>query len=631
MVFDLLISTLLILIIYFSFCCNAIVFQSLFKFTDIRIILPLLGQLLFILFITFLFNYLNLRVTSIFFLYFILSIFSIFYCLFFRMKDLKYFFFSFIFLIFPIVILFLLPIFMYGQNFYIFRGNHYDLFTQVSTGLLFANNNYADIGYIILKENFYHGQFYQKFSKFYYSLALPNLGTRELQPLYLSFLFQTKFLNIDLLSYLLNVYSSSSLSIAFYFFLSQFNNEFSRLQKNFFSLIFSLSFWSIYIFEINAYAQLTTYSLSIIFFALVLNLQNFLRAFDLKYFNFLCVASACIFLSYPEQSLILFTFLFIFLIYNFRLVLLNKKLFIFYLFLFLFLISPKLISYAKLTFLMSQAQNDWWGYFGSFILGKDNLVLNDDYVQKIKLILNNYDFNIFIKILEIIKFHLLNNYYLVVTNIFPSLLGFYYLLPGKINNYLFLILYFLFIFYLFFCISKNLIYIFKFKNKYSFFFKVYIYLFFLLSILFLMQEKVYILLKIYFFFSPILFFIIFFRFNDKALLSPRYLLFFLMLLFPIYKFSISNSGISRIDSFPSIIDKNIKLNMNWSLNHNEIKKCSRLLLDIDDYFINLYVANNLDFYSKEYYNKKYSSINLNNFDCKISVQNRVFIYKVLNR
>jgi hypothetical protein len=101
-----------------------------------------------------------------------------------------------------------------------------------------------------------------------------------------------------------------------------------------------------------------------------------------------------------------------------------------------------------------------------------------------------------------------------------------------------------------------------------------------------------------------------------------------MVLFPIYKFSINNNGISRIDSFPSIIDKNTKLNMNWSLNYNELKKCSRVLLDIDDYFINLYVANNLDFYSKEYYNKKYSTIILNNFDCKISVLNGEFVYNI---
>ena len=209
----------------------------------------------------------------------------------------------------------------------------------------------------------------------------------------------------------------------------------------------------------------------------MLNLQKFLIVFDFRYFNFLCITSACIFLSYPEQSIILFTFLFIFLVYNFQLVLKNNKKMLFYFFLFLFFISPKLVTYIKLIFLMSQAQNDWWGYFGSFILGKDNLVLNDYYVEKIKLILNNYDFNFFNKIFQIIKIHLDNDYYLVITNIFPSLLGFYYLLPSKINNYFFLIFYFLFIIYLLYHLFNNFIKIFRFNNKFFFFFNLFLCLF----------------------------------------------------------------------------------------------------------------------------------------------------------
>ena len=629
MITDIFFSILLLLFIFFSFHCIGVCFERIFNFDkNTKYLSSIIGQFFFIIFITILFNFFSLKMNLIFKLYIFLSFTVILYCYLFKINQLKFFFKSILFLILPSIILCFLPAIFYGENFYVFRGNHYDHFGQISTGLFFSQHNYNDLNSIIFNENFVQGQTSQKFSKFYYSLALPNLYTRELQALYLGFLFQIKILNISLLSYLLSIYSLSSLSLGFYFFLSQFNNAFSNLKKYLFSLIFSISFWSLYIFEINAYAQLTTYSFSIIFFALILNLEKSLKTIDLKYVNFLCLTSACIFLSYPEESFILFAFLFIFLIYNFRLFFLKKKIFIFYIFLFLFLVSPKLITYIELVFFMSETKNDWWGYFGSFILGKDNLVLNDFYVQKIKLLLNNYDSNIFSKILEIIKFHLFNEYYLSIINILPSLMGFYYLLPGRINNYLYFILYSVFIFYLFFCILQNLIKVFKFKNKYFFFFKVYIYLFFLLSIFFLIQEKIYILLKIYFFFSPILFFLVFFRFNNKAVLFPRYFLFFLMVLFPIYKFSINNNGISRIDSFPSIIDKNTKLNMNWSLNYNELKKCSRVLLDIDDYFINLYVANNLDFYSKEYYNKKYSTIILNNFDCKISVINGEFVYNI---
>jgi hypothetical protein len=629
MIIDIFFSILLLLFIFFSFHCFGVYFERIFNFDkNIKHLSPIIGQFFFIIFITVLYNLFSLKMNLIFKLYIFLSFAAILYCCLFKINQLKFFFKSILLLILPLIIFCFLPLIFYGENFYVFRGNHYDHFGQISTGLFFSEHNYNELNSIIFNENFVPENTSQKFSKFYYSLALPNLYTRELQALYLGFLFQIKILNISLLSYLLCIYSLSSLSLVFYFFLNQFNNNFSDLKKYLFSLIFSISFWSLYIFEINAYAQLTTYPFSIIFFALILNLEKSLKSTDLQYLNFLCLTSSCIFLSYPEESVILFAFLFIFLIYNFRLFFFKKKLFIFYIFLFLVLVSPKLITYTKLIFLMSDTKNDWWGYFGSFILGKENLVLNDFYVQKIKLLINNYDLNIFFKILEIIKFHIFNEYYLSIINILPSLMGFYYLLPGRIDNYLYFILYFGFIFYLLNCFLQNFINIFKFKNKYFFFFKVYFFLFILFSIFFLIQEKLYILLKIYFFFSPILYFLVFFRFNSKAVLFPRYFLLFLMCLFPIYKFSISNNGISRIDSFPSIIDKNTKLHMNWSLNQNELKKCSRVFLDIDDYFINLYVANNLDFYSKEYYNKKYSSINLNNFDCKISVLNGAFDYNI---
>ena len=37
------------------------------------------------------------------------------------------------------------------------------------------------------------------------------------------------------------------------------------------------------------------------------------------------------------------------------------------------------------------------------------------------------------------------------------------------------------------------------------------------------------------------------------------------MIFPIYKFSKFNSGITRIDTFPSIINKDMKTNIDWEL------------------------------------------------------------------
>ena len=52
---------------------------------------------------------------------------------------------------------------------------------------------------------------------------------------------------------------------------------------------------------------------------------------------------------------------------------------------FLLLTIPSLKTNYEYLFIkqMSQAlrSNDWWAYFGSFILGKDNLVTNTDFVN----------------------------------------------------------------------------------------------------------------------------------------------------------------------------------------------------------------------------------------------------------
>ena len=47
---------------------------------------------------------------------------------------------------------------------------------------------------------------------------------------------------------------------------------------------------------------------------------------------------------------------------------------------------------------MSTASNDWWGYFGSYLLGKENLVLDKGSVLQIKEIINNQENSILYKL-----------------------------------------------------------------------------------------------------------------------------------------------------------------------------------------------------------------------------------------
>ncbi len=56
----------------------------------------------------------------------------------------------------------------------------------------------------------------------------------------------------------------------------------------------------------------------------------------------------------------------------------------------------------------------------------------------------------------------------------------------------------------------------------------------------------------------------------------------LVFIFPIYKFSVFNDGITRQDSFPSIQIYETKKNYNWNFNLNNYLNCSKIILNIKD-------------------------------------------------
>jgi hypothetical protein len=46
-----------------------------------------------------------------------------------------------------------------------------------------------------------------------------------------------------------------------------------------------------------------------------------------------------------------------------------------------------------------------------------------------------------------------------------------------------------------------------------------------------------------------------------------------LLIFPIYKFSVFNYGIGRFDNFPSILNKDVKINTKFNLKDDLLNKC----------------------------------------------------------
>ena len=113
------------------------------------------------------------------------------------------------------------------------------------------------------------------------------------------------------------------------------------------------------------------------------------------------------------------------------------------------------------------------GLFWRFFISKENLILNQNFVNELKLFISDSS------LLDIIKKlhteHFSNNYYFIYLNIFPSLSGLYFLLPGKVENPVEISIYILLIlslnFYLLLILSKNLNTLIsnnKLKNKFFF-------------------------------------------------------------------------------------------------------------------------------------------------------------------
>ena len=99
----------------------------------------------------------------------------------------------------------------------------------------------------------------------------------------------------------------------------------------------------------------------------------------------------------------------------------------------------------------------------------------------------------------------------------------------------------------------------------------------------------------------------------------------LLIIFPFYKFSSFNYGIGKLDSFPSIIKKNYKTEINWNLNKKKLKKCSVIYTNENDYFIKNYIIlkslfNNIQFIAQD----DLKSSKIQNI-CKVSIIKNNFV------
>jgi hypothetical protein len=492
-----------------------------------------------------------------------------------------------------IYIFFLLTILFYGEQFYIFRGNHYDAINYTAMSLLSSNFSYSEIEQI---NSFHNNSFYHNYSNVF-------LHDRPTVSILISLVYLPKIIDLFLVNYIFKIFFLVIVQQAFSYFLSKIYNEFSSIKIFFISNIFTFSFFTLYIFEIDAYSQLASLGISIVFLSLII--FSDLKNYSIKLILFLSVISSAFFLIYPEQAILYFVLAFSYLIYRDYKIFLNKNLIFIPLFLILTLPSFQIYKFLLNQLLFSKDfTGDWWGYFGAFILGSQNIILDETYVQVIRESIKTFNKIEILKLIYNLNFEEHGKFFFL--NFLPGLVGAYYVDALKnFNLTLYLVIAICLNFGIIYFLVKNMKIIFNDRNIFHSFLKFFIFFYILVTLIFLTFTNLWILIKIYFYFAFIIFIITFssLNINSKNLnLTEKYnfLLIIFILLFPIYKYSNYNHGIGTYDSMPSVMNKNYKTKYNLKLPSSVINNCKKIYVVKKNQILDNFVAAKLLYYKKEF-------------------------------
>ncbi|MDA7596898.1 hypothetical protein N8707_00265 [Candidatus Pelagibacter sp.] len=528
--------------------------------------------------------------------------------------------------VFPIIF-FLTIGFIYGEQYYVFRGNYWDYFNYVSSALLYSDFNFSEV--LSLKE--------KSDLPLFFKTALASQNSRPLVMLIMSYFYNFKFIDIFLLSYLFKVFITSLSTIAFFCLLKNFfkKNKFQEILI--ITVTYILSFWNLYIIEIDAISQLASLSIFLLLLSKIKEIFKNLRSKNYNFYFYIAILFSAFFLLYPELSIIYVLIVLIFglISKSINLRFLRENYVIIFLFILLFLILTITNYKTTYIFLFEQSKdglfknNNWWGYFGSFILGRENPVMNPDFVNLLKDYLENST-NIKSTIIWLNDNLTLFDYKYYQFNILPSVLGFYFLTDMKIlggSTLLNVFILLLLSIYLIFIILRNVKIVLSLKDDFNILIKSSFLVILSLFILLINNFQIWSIIKLYFYFSIFYFlFIILFLEHENKYLKFRinYPILMLIIIFPLYKFSNFNNGILRYDSFPSIMNTESKKSVNWHFDATKFAKCKHIELDFNkskiDNFKKLYLSINLKYNDFIFIDKNMLVNSSENIDklCKIS-------------
>ena len=541
-------------------------------------------------------------------------------------------------IIFPALFFFIFLSSIFGENFYTFRGNHWDYFYYISQSILTNTYSYDEL--INLNEISKNKSLNDLgFRPYYFDENLQNIFFHdERTSIFLilgSFLY-LPFNDVFYSLFIFKIFLSTISACALYSIINSFKNN-NKLNI-IISIIYTFSFWNIYINETEALPQ----SLSIGFFLIIIySYINFIYNTEdnpIGNFYLLFILLISFYLVYLDLFLILCFFIFIHSILNFRKFLgffkIHIKKIIFFLVLFSFFVflsfdnvllpvlETRLSRATDLGFSSIQNRVNLWGYYGSFILGKESIITNKELINELKNVqfLGSFDF-----IYKIISTQIENGYELFFLNIIPSLTGLYHFgLPNSESNLyfinliviIFLNLILLRIFY------KNFIYLLRNKNIISSLFRTIFISSSILVFYFLFIGQIFLILKLYVSIGIILFLFFIFDYSAKNKTNIIYLILILGLV--IYKFSLFNNGIGRYDTLPSIINIDYKSNFNWKINYDQAK-CMKIQNKIENYKNNKFQWIKYNYINIKFY--KQNNLNLNFYDCYVKENKNRFEIK----
>ena len=622
-------SILLISLIFFIlFCYGETFLLTARKFinkktiADYTIVSPLIGFSILIFLSNYLYFLFNLSSQLIYQIYLIIFIFI--FIIQPNKKNLLKNFFIVLKKIIPIFSILIFGTLLKGEQFYIFRGNYWDNMNYISQAILINDFSFFEIL-----------NFPNPLDHSYVQHGTVAINVRPLTTFFLAGFFHTNILNFFYLSFLFKFFLLSLVFLSFYFLTKQI-----KLKYNYFiSLAFIFSFWVFYIFESEALSHLNALPFFLLIIALILKLKKDCFYKTIEDYAIFLLANICFFFLYPEffSIFVLVISLFFLLNYSFFFFKKNFLAIIFLIFLFLIFTLPNykttylpLISQIKIG---TSDSINYWGYFSSFFIGKDNDYLNEhtiDYVKYIFKNKNNFSY-LFKEIYSIIS---QAGYNFIFLNLVPSFFGLYYLTISNFKNYTDIFIFTLVIFLNLFFIKilfRNTICAFNGKSILLRMVKSFILIFLIFAVFLVFNQSYWAFTKLYIYFGPVIFIFVFLNFttkNNQEILSPNYWYIFLLLLFPFYKFYPENHGIGRLDSFPSIINPIYKKNINWNLDRSDLNSCKKVSIASKDPIINGYISIKLRYFG--YVHSKSNNYKLDTSDfgietnCNINLVEQLF-------